>query len=212
MPRYRSRFSDLERQFRESGGVAAPGSRLAKYIDYKSGKTKIERRKTTKLTAVQRRRYGISLLPFNLDAPAAPTQADRYITSITRFSLDGAKSLGLTDAMTGHGKQVVGDVSAKASDAYYPAIIRPSVRTGGANATPTTPKSSITGREYSYYESSSYGIPFGRRTPADSEEERRFVLAAEAKGTANDTVSAASVGYEPEVFRGDRQGLPEAPV
>jgi hypothetical protein len=209
--RHRGRFSDLERQFRESGGVAAPGSRLANYIEYKSGKKKIERRKTTKLDAAERKRYGVSLLPFNLDPPATITQDHRYVASISGFSNAGRKALGITDADAGYGKIVVAGASAKTEATYYPALIKAVVRTGAAAK---TPNSSITGTKYTYYESSAYSIPFGRTNAgnaADSEEDRRMALTENAKGTAGDTKAAASVGYEPEVFRGNRTGLAELP-
>lgn len=206
MPRRRSRFSDLEKQFRQAGGVAAPGSTLAKFIDFKSGKTKIERRKTTKLTAAQRKRYGVSLLPFNLDVPATPTQGDRYISSITGWSNVGRTTLGLSDAELGYAKQTVGGVTAQTEDAYYPALLKPSVSTG---ADPNEVTSSITGNKYSYVACNAYSIPFGRTTAggaADSEEERRDLLTGAAKGA---TTPPRSIGYEPEVFRGSRGLLDE---
>lgn len=206
MPRKRPRFADLEKQFRQAGGVAAPGSALAKFIDFKSGKTKVERRKTTKLTAAERKRYGISLMPFNLDFPEAPTQANRYIASITGWSQEGRKALALTDADLGYGKQTVANVTAQTEAAYYPALLRPSVPTGAAAREVT---SSITGNKVNYVEANAYSIPFGRTTAggaADSEEERRNVLTGVAK---NATKAPRSVGYEPEVFRGSRGLLDE---
>lgn len=206
MPRRRSRFSDLEKQFRQAGGVAAPGSPLAKYIDFKSGKTKIARRKDTKLTAGQRKRYGISLLPFNLDVPDPVTQGSRYIASITGWSQAGRVALGLSDAELGYAKQTVGGVTAQTEDAYYPALLRPSVSTG-KTADPTV--SSITGNKYSYVEANAYSIPFGRTAAggaADSEQERRDILTGKAKTAAT---PPRSVGYEPEVFRGSRGLLDE---
>lgn len=207
MPRHRSRFSDLEKQFRQAGGVAAPGSALAKYIDFKSGKTKIDRRKGTKLTAAERKRYGVSLLPFNLDVPETVTQANRFVASITGWSNAGRKALGLTDTELGYAKQTVGGVSAQTEDAYYPALLKPSVSTGAAGKEGAI--SSITGNKYTYFECNAYSIPFGRTTTggaADNEEERRDLLTGAAKGA---TKAPRSVGYEPEVFRGSRGLLDE---
>lgn len=207
MPRKRSRFSDLEKQFRAVNGVAPPGSPLAKYIDFKSGKTKLARRKETKLTAGQRKRYGISLMPFNLDFPATPTQADRYITSINGWSNAGRTTLGLSDAELGYEKQTVTNVTAQTDPTYYPALIKPSVETGKAPDANTV--SSITGNKYTYVETNNYGIPFGRTQAggaADSEQERRSFLTAQCKAAAT---PPRSVGYEPEVFRGNRSPLDE---
>lgn len=211
MPRNRSRFADLERQFRESGGVAAPGSRLAAYIEYKSGKTKATRRKPA-LTAAQRKRFGVSLVPFNKEQGAAVDQTERYVSSITSYSLNGAKSLGLnTGTDLGYENQVVGGKSAITGGGYYPAILRPFVPAAGV--APTTPLSGITKKEYKYQSGSSYGIPFGKRTAnadTDCEEDRRVALSATVR-TGGTGGAATSVGYEPEVWRKEQDSLPEAP-
>lgn len=210
MPRKRSRFSDLENMYRRSGGVAAPGTPLAGYIDFKTGKTKIARRKTTVLTPAERRRYGISLLPFNIDAPATPTQDDRYISTITGFSRAGLVALGLNpDTDLGYGKQTVAGATAQTEGSYYPALLRPVVRLA---TTPNPEISSITKIKYNYYTSNSYGIPFGRRTASaagDSEQERRAALTTAVRTGATQVASA--VGYEPEVWRGQRSPLAELP-
>lgn len=208
MPRRRSRFSNLEAEFRSNGGgTPAPGSRLAKYIDFKTGKTKVDRRKAA-LTDAQRTRFGISLLPFNIDAPATPTQADRYKTSITAYSNTGRTELGLSDAELGYGAQTAGSVDAKGDPSYYPALLRPAIKGTVEDKTAT---SAITGAKYYYKEHRLLGVPFGRRTTsaaADSEEDQRSKLAIAAKAG---TTKATSVGYDPEVWRGKKAPLPELP-
>lgn len=211
MPRRRSRFSNLEQQYRDAGGVAAPGTRLAGYIDYKTGKTKVARRKATSLTPEQRVRYGVSLLPFNIDVPGTVTNASRYQASITSFSLNGANSLTTgTATLLGWGKIDVAGVVAQTNPSYYPALMRPAVATGKA---PETPISSITKKEYNYREMNSFSIPFGRTTAnpeGSSEEERRKLIATEMKATGT-TARAASVGYDPEVWRSETVALAAAP-
>lgn len=209
MPRHKSRFSDLEKQYRQSGGTAAAGSVLANYINFKTGKTKVARRKAA-LTTAQKQRYGVSVLPFNLDGPASPAQTDRYETSITAYSNSGRVNLSLSNAECGYGAVTATGVTAKTDSAFYAALIKPFVRTATAAA---TPKSAITGVEYKYWAGNSYAIPFGRRTASaagDSEEERRVALAAEAKGSTG-SEKASAVGYDPEVFRGSKPSLAELP-
>lgn len=209
MPRHRSRFSDLERQYRQSGGTAAAGSPLANYIAFKAGTRKVTRKKTA-LTAAQRQRYGISLLPFTLDAPATITQDKRYVASITAYSNSGRTNLGLKDADVGYDKQASGGVNAQQEDAFYPALTKPFVRTA---TTPNQEASQITGIKYNYYTGNSYAIPFGRRSASaagDSEEERRAALAKAARESAG-SEKAISVGFDPEVFRGLKPALADAP-
>lgn len=207
MPRRRQRFSNLEAEFRSVGGIAAPGSRLDKYIQFKTGKTKVDRRKAT-LTAAQRTRFGVSLLPFNIDAPETVTQDARYESSITAYSNTGRTELGLSDAELGYGGVTIEGKTAKSDPSYYPALLRPAIRGAVEDKTAT---SSITGTQYYYKEHRLLGIPFGRTTAtakADSEEDRRTVLARAAKAGAT---KAASVGYDPEVWRGKKTPLPELP-
>ncbi len=206
MPRYKSRFSDLEKQLRNNGNVATPGTVLGNYADFKAGKRKAERRKTISAAekAAKRNRLGLSLAPFILDFVAG--QDNRFIASITQWSNTVRNpGLGLGDNELGYDRQVVGGVSAKNDEAFYPALVKPSIPVAGA--APLTPKSGITGVEYNYVPSNSYGIPFGRIDAGSSEQERRMLLTIAIKG-AND--STRSVGYDPEVFRGGKESLGEA--
>lgn len=193
MPRRRQRFSSLERQFRESGGVAAPGSKLAGYIDFKSGKTKID--VNVKLTAEQRKRFGFGVLPFNTPVAGTPI---RVAAPITAYSNTGRTDLGLSDAELGYADI---DADTLQSENFYPALLRVFVPTAGAAK--TTPISAITKKEYTRTPGKSYSIPFGRAggTPAtDTEEVRKAALMTEAKN-GNGSIKASSVSYEPEVFK-----------
>lgn len=210
MSRRRSRFSDLEKQFRAAGGVAGADSAVAKYIEFKSGKTKIARRTKVTLTAAERTRYGISLIPFNVKFDAGDdATGKRYQAAVTKFSADGAANTGLAPKILGWDKTTAAGAVAINDAAYYPALLRPIVPTG----TTATPKSSITGREYKYKEARSYGIPFGRTDAAaatDTEEERRQALTAVARA-ATGAAKVSSVGYDPEVFRSDNSALEPLP-
>lgn len=191
--RRRQRFSDLERQFRESGGVAAPGSRLAGYIDFKQGKSQIK--VTQKLTSAQRKRFGFGVLPFNLAVDT--TTPERYTAPITAYSNGIRAEIGLTNTNLGY---VNIDGTTVQSENFYPALLRVFIPTAGA--TPLTPISAITKKEYTRTPGRSGSIPFGRAggTPGtDVEETRRADLATAAKNNAG--VKATSVSYDPEVFK-----------
>lgn len=208
MPRRRQRFADLEKQFRQSGGQAAPGSALAAYINWKQGKTKINVRQT--LTKAQRKRYGHAILPFGLSVGSSPGAGDRYAAAITAYSNDGRKALGLTDSKLGYDALVGATIQ---DDNFYPALLRVFVP-DNPNAAPVEPTSAITLKPYKRMVGKSYGVPFGRtltsvvdkKTGAAEttlenvdEEDVRTALAAAARAGA--AVKATSVSFEPEVFK-----------
>lgn len=205
MPRYKQRFSDLEKQLRNNGNVATPGTILGNYADFKAGKRKAERRKVASATekAAKRNRLGISLAPFNLDFVAG--QANRYIASITEWSNTIRVTLTLSDPDLGYGRQVVTNVPAKNDEAFYPALIKPSIPVAGV--APSTPKSGITGLEYNYVPCNAYSIPYGRIDAGSSEQELRLIH-ADAISTAAPTTR--SIGYDPEIFRGGKPALADA--
>jgi hypothetical protein len=205
MPRRRQRFSNLDEQLRNNGNVATPGTVLGNYAAFKAGTRKAERRKVISAAekAQKRNRLGISLAPFNLDFVAS--QNNRYVASITQWSNSIRPTLTLGDAELGYAPQIVGGVSAKTDEAFYPALVKPSIPVAGA--APLTPKSGITGLEYNYVPSNSYGIPFGRIDAGSSEQERRMLLTDAIRGGAPTT---RSVGYDPEVFRGGKTILADA--
>ena len=208
MPRRRQRFADLEKQFRQSGGQAAPGSALAKYIDWKSGKTKI--RVTQKLTVAERKRYGYAILPFGLSVGTNPTAADRYAAPITVYSNTGRAALGLTDNKLGYDALSGATIQ---DDNFFPALIRAFVP-NNPSAAPLTPTSAITGKEYSRRPGKSYGIPFGRtissvvdkktgtaETALENVDEEDVRAAVAKQARDGGTVKATSVSFEPEIFR-----------
>jgi hypothetical protein len=212
MPRRRQRFSDLERQFRESGGVAAPGSRLAGYIAFKKGESKIKVDK--KLTSEQRERFGYAVLPFGL-APGAGTPK-RYAASITAYSNTGRKGLNVSDNRAGYENISATTIQ---SENYYPALLRVFVK---SSDTKTTPTSAVTKKEYSRTPGSTYSFPFGRTLTSvvdlvtgtaktviedvDVEDVRKS-LADFVKVQTN----VKSISYEPEVFKVGKQDLVSPP-
>lgn len=219
MPRRRNRFAQLEKQFRESGGTAAPGSRLAGYIDFKKGINKIEVK--VKLTAAQRKRFGFGILPFGLSVPASPTDADRYAAPITAYSNAIRVDLSLSDNECGYANIVS---ATRQADNFYPALMRVFVAT--PNAAKTTPISGVTKKEYTRTPGKSASIPFGRtvtstadaRTGATEtvldavdQEDVRLSLALQAKAGSG-TNKATSVSFEPEVFRRGKPDLEPPPA
>lgn len=203
MPRRRRRFSDLERQFRDSGGVAEPGSRLAGYIEFKKGLRKID--VNVVLTAQQRARVGFGILPFNL-APSDPVvPANRYAAPITNYSNGLRTTIGLTNLDLGYADI---DASTNQTNDFYPALLKVFVPT--ANAAPLTPISGVTGKEYTRKAGRSATVPFGRTTAGaqtDTEETRKRLLIVAAKtGTGADS-KATSASYEPEIFKSGRAPL-----
>ncbi|GAA6621582.1 hypothetical protein [Scytonema sp. NUACC26] len=154
MPRRKPRFSQLERQYRDSGGTAEAGSRLAGYIKFKKGETKITVEK--KLTSAQRKRYAWAILPFGVSPASTPTAADRYAAPITAYSNAARADLGLTNTECGY--ETV-DAATNRDDNFYSAVMRVFVGTGGA---PTTPKSGVTGKDYTRIPGNTYSFPFGR--------------------------------------------------
>lgn len=218
MPRHRRRFSQLEKQFRDSGGVAEVGSRLEGYINFKKGVNKITVSK--KLTAAERQRYGYAILPFGLSVPATPTAEDRYAAPITAYSDAGRKALELSNNELGYDDLVA---ATNQLDNFYPAIMHAFVRT--PNTANTTPISGVTKKEYTRAPGVSYGIPFGRSVTASVDantgaaettvddvdfEDMRVSLALQAK-TGSATAKASSVSFEPEIFRIGKPDLKAAP-
>lgn len=212
MPRRRRRFSDLERQFRESGGTASPGSRLAGYIEFKKGERSITVEKV--LTSAQRKRYGYAILPFGITP--ADSDPERYAASITAYSHAGRNSLNLSNARLGYENI---DAATNQSENFYPALIRVFVR---SSDTKTNPTSGVTGKKYKRLPGSTYSIPFGRTITSvtDSEtgatestidkvdeEDVRLSLITYVKTQTN----VSSVSSEPEVFKVGKPDLVSPP-
>jgi hypothetical protein len=213
MPRRRQRFAALERQFRESGGQAAAGSRLAGYIDFKTGKTRIKVNKV--LTAEQRKRFGYAVLPFGLTVSATPDPFERYAAAITAYSNAGRRDLGLSDNECGF--ENISEATTQ-DDNFYPALIRCFIPTGN---TVTTPISAITKKEYRRRAGRSVSIPFGRTITnvvdaktgtsestlnnVDQLDVRKGLAKKAMTGTG--TNKALSVSFEPEVFKVGKPNL-----
>lgn len=209
MPRRRGRFSDLERQFRDNGGVAAAGSKLAGYIDFKRGINKIDVK--NKVSAADRKRFAYAVLPFGLRARADATMTDRYQAPITQHSNNGRRLLQLSDAQCGYANM---DAVVQKGRNYYPAIIRPVVLNTTAVDTNLTPLSGVTKKEYKRpFVGKSFGIPFGRTITGIEgatlvnvgEEEVKRALATAIKGVVAANVKAIS--FLPEEFKSPEQDL-----
>lgn len=209
MPRRRSRFADLERQFRESGGVAAPGSKLAGYIDFKKGINKIEVK--NKVSAADRKRFAYAILPFGLRTGATPTLLERYQAPITQYSNNGRRLLQLSDNQCGY--EDVGSV-VRAKESFYPAIIRPVVLNAAPIDADLSPLSGVTKKKYNRpFVGKSFGIPFGRTvTGIDGatlvnvgEEEVKNALASAIKGLT--AANVKTISYLPEEFKSPKAEL-----
>lgn len=217
MPRRRNRFSQLEKQFRESGGQAAPGSKLAGYIDFKKGINHVT--VSHKLTAAERKRYAFAILPFGRNIHDLAVAADRYQAPITAYSNTGRTALALSDAQCGYDNVTA---TTNRGGHFYPAVIRPAIlRTDIAAG---TPNSGITKKDYKRTYTKSYGIPFGRTISgvrdtvtgaaaasvgAVTEEEVKIALTEAINGAAGVTVK--SISYLPEEFKSPEKELISPP-
>lgn len=209
MPRRRQRFSNLERQFRDSGGTAEAGSRLAGYIKFKKGETRIK--VNNNLTAAQRKRFAFAILPFNLEVAAVQADQKRYAAPITQYSHTGRSTAPLNTALTDAklGYESVDENTMQAGN-FYPALLRIFVK-DDANGALVSKPSAITEKSYKTHEGKSYSVPFGRTITGIagaaiitvSEESVRRQLTTELKVLAQ----VGSVSYDPEVFRSDAKIL-----
>lgn len=211
MPRRkRPRFSFLDRALKAAGGSPAAGSRLGNYKDFKEGRRTIE--VTNRLTPAERKKYAIALIPFNKIAPATPTAADRYRTTITQYSDTGRRSLTtLTNVELGFSDP---DTLNESDGGYYPAILRLFVPSSATDPVVSNPISQITGERYSRTEGKSFTIPFGRKA-ADvnqTEEVRRKALAEAAKTGNGSNIKATGVSYEAEYFANTPDDVPALPA
>jgi hypothetical protein len=208
MPRRRQRFSDLERQFRESGGVAAPGSRLAGYIAFKKGESKIK-------VAKQITSDGYAVIPFGLSV--ASNTPLRYAAGVTFFSDKGRKALNVSDNRVGYENISATTIQ---SENYYPALLRVFVKSSN---TKTTPISAVTKKEYSRTPGSNYSFPFGRTitsvkdaTSGVDESDLQNVDAEDVRKSLVSFVkvqgNVTSISYEPEVFKVGKQDLISPPA
>lgn len=212
MPRRRNRFADLERQLRAAGGVAAAGSRLGNFADFKAGKRKIKI--SVVLSAADKKRYAYGAYPFNVSVPASPTAADLFQVTITKYSTNLMRDGGVKDNDLGLVLKT-DTVSPTVEPQYYPALIKAFFPTS-ATAGTVTKTSDITGDSYKRVAGKSASAPFGRQIKAkdaktadatatlvgSEEEDVKKYLMDLLKGDAQDTAKASSVSYEPEVFRG----------
>jgi len=215
MARRRQRFADLERQFRESGGVAAPGSRLAGYIAFKKGENKIEVKK--KLTATERKRYGFAIIPFGV-TPSGATPP-RYAAAITAYSNAARAGLTLTNAKLGYENIDPGTTQA---GNFFPALLRVFVKSGEIDE---NKKSGVTQKNYRRVGGATYSFPFGRTISGvedaatgvaetvvdtvDAEDVRKSLTKFLTDLPAEKKIGAVS--YEPEVFRTGVKSLSSPP-
>lgn len=220
--RRRNRFSRLEQQFRDSGGVAEPGSKLAGYIDFKKGVNKVEQREGRKLTAEQRQRYGYGILPFGVSVPATPTDDDRYAAPITAYSNQYRREAGLSDAELGYADLVA---ATQQNDIFFPALCKFFINFG----TPLSPISGITKKEYKRKDGRSVTVPFGRTVTGttdagtgtaeatvddvDYEDMRgKLIALLKRKQVGGGTNIITSVTFEPEVWKVGRPDLVAPPT
>ena len=88
MPRKKQRFSRLNKSLKDAKGVVGTDGRLAKYVDFLTGKTryKVSTTATDAIKAAGGRSgsFGVALRPFNIETPAAPDTT--YFASFTKYS------------------------------------------------------------------------------------------------------------------------------
>lgn len=194
MPRRRARFSKLMDQYQQSGGVGAAGSRVAGFKEFLEGRSKIKVADSRKLSAAARKRFQVCIIPFGIKAGTDALTSTQVLTQATAYSLSGMadRLTGLTDADLGH----IDSPSATAAQVlgFYPALVK--VTCTRASAVVETPRSAITGQEYSYLPGRTFSLPFGRKVASlgDDFSERAKAL----KGDIATITGVRSVSFEEE--------------
>jgi len=207
MSRKRSRYAKLLQELKTTEGNPTTGSRLEKFLDYLTGKNKSTI--VNKPPENSLKRYNLAIYPFGIE-PEGTEAADRYKVTITAYSYQGMKDVGLAITDLGASFIVGGE---KDNADFFPALIKPSVIStayvGNENQV-----SAITGDTYNYEPTRTYSMPFGRTVAApdattgvatgnlaasDEVDVSRYLKTKIQTG--DESANIKSVGYDPELFK-----------
>jgi hypothetical protein len=180
MPRKTRRFGNLLKQYRGSGGTADATSRVGKFGNWLTGKTKIDVKRRPNAVSMVRQR--VKVVPFGISPEGSPQPSDYFLTAMTGQARAIYNGIGENKSV--FGLQVVSTVAdtagASTDESFYPALARIFVIPTGAN-TIVEETSAVTGDKYKRILGRSGSIPFGRSIASEVKDAK--------KGTAETAIS-----------------------
>lgn len=197
MPRNRQAFSRLKDAINQTGFTALPGTPAGNYLDFLQNKREKGTPKVARVTAKARGRLQLGLVPFSAVGaidPATTRKESGYITvhsakcvapglvpttGFTEATVDTGLFGGLAWTKTDLGVYVPDATTNENAGFYSAAINIKAVDTSATTSTQVT--SGITGRKYSYKNSGSATVPFGKVVATDNITTRFNILLAEAR-------------------------------
>jgi hypothetical protein len=214
MSRRRQRFSNLFKVLRE-GGAPEAGTPAAGFLQFLQGARRVNVVNT--IPEAGRDRIRIALLPFGVPVGTG-TPADRYESTITKYSLSGINSRSAIPVAAGvidiAGVRLA-EAGNQVSSEYYPALFKIAVSRGAD--TVRTKTSAVTNKSYKTRETRTFILPFGRSTntsvkdiktgatQSDLDKVEEIEVYRALRTTALSTTTEAdkpkSVSYEPELFK-----------
>lgn len=225
MPRKTRRFGNLIKQYREAGGTGDANSRLGKFGNWLTGKSKIDVKRRPAAALMKRQR--VKVIPFGVSPEATPQPSDYYLTAMTGQARAIYSGLGEDNSV--FGLEIISTVAdsagASTDESFFPALARIFV-------VPTTPEvlqtdiSAVTGVSYKRVYGRSGSIPFGRGIATEVKDAKKGTAETvigsvdeldAAKSIANvakkdlQAFKVKTITFVPEQFAPDRT-VPLAPT
>jgi len=172
MPRKNRRFGNLLKQYRGSGGAADNDSRVGKFGNWLTGKTKIDVKRRPIATLMARQR--VKVVPFGVTPEGSPQPSDYYLTAMTGQARAIFNGIGENNSV--FGLQIVSTVAdtagASTDESFYPALAKIFVVPAGQNVT-VEETSAVTGDKYKRILGRSGSIPFGRSIASEVKDVKK---------------------------------------
>lgn len=225
--RNRSRFSRLNEQLRNIGGVPSGTGATTEYFRYLTGQKKLTI--PNAIDGAARQIIDVGVIPF-ATTPTGTTPANRYRHGITAYSYNGLRDRTGNLTLSDFGVYLL-EGGEQINDNFFPALLRCSYTRSGATNNPAK-RSGITNEPYSYTPKRTFSFPLGRTVSVFDAEDgaaetsinevdeldvvKSLVSWVKAGKKDSDTATitegnkAISVSYEPEKFAPARSNQ-EAP-